>query len=808
MKRDEIYQALKQLGELHQQGILSDEEFQEEKKTLMAMLRGTSSVSSPPPTPAPEPPTTGNQFLAAVEGPADAADIFATGGGMDSTPTPSFTAQPIHIPAPTTQAEPADAIDIFATGGGAPPSAPAPSATPVTTQATQEVVEAVDIFSTGGGVPPEAAPQPHVVVEQPPSDGADFFATGGDAPPAPDVPTQTTPAEGPLLAERYRVLEELGRGGMGTVLRAHDTETQKDVAIKTLHQTGNVSEMRRRFLQELTLHERLAHHNIVGVKTLEKDKDLGFFFTMEFVKGQTLDARLKDAKSRQLQPPLSHQETMDVLEQLASGLDHAHEKGVLHLDLKPANILLVDQVVKIIDFGIARLRSKGAGQQIMGTVYYMAPEQLSGEGELGAPADIYALGIITYQLLTGKIFQGGMPGPSHFHEGLPQDVDDVHAKAVSYDPSQRFQTAGKFVSALRKALRAAPSQDTTLAHEGRKASTKTIIKKVYIKPKDKRRDELVVTQAGSDEPLRYWPKIRDNSDRKRPRWLDTPVTRKPPKWLAARELTDEQRQLLPVTPLIESMILLSKEGLPLLELCKIPGGTFTLGADKRDKKARRQEKPQTQVTLSTFWLARTMVTQAMWKCFLNESRYEPEGDEAHPQYLAHWRNEAPVEGSEEHPITNVSMLHVWAFCDFYGLSLPSEAQWEAAARGTDGALYPWGNTPPGQADTDAPLAQIGYNRVLTAPVSAHQQGASPYGLLDCMGNAQQWVADEYDTRWLRQLRDKDPVIQGEDRARFYSLRGCPSTIEPDNARVYRRDSEHADRCTPLVSFRPCLDLDR
>lgn len=801
MKSQEIYQALEQLGQLKAQGILSEEEFAQEKAALLALLRKSrESDTSPPPGAAQE-----------------ATEAASTAAASDS-PTAEAEQASVTLLGPGQAAPHADALDIFATGGSAPPvvtpaTGPTPAPTGPTPASAQAIpapttdappwgaeggADATDLFATGGGAPPVTT---SVAPSQPTpastdAHGADLFATGGPAPTQQEV---APAAQGPLLANRYEVLRELGRGGMGQVLHARDRQSGLEVALKTLHQTGDDATLRRRFLQELTLHERLQHPGIVQVQSLERDPSVGFFFTMDYVEGEPLDKVLAQAKADREGVPFAIPRAIALLTQIADALDHAHAQGVLHLDLKPANVILVGEDARLIDFGIARLRARGSKEQVLGTVYYMAPEQLSGEGDLTAAADIYALGVLTYQLLTGKLFQGGMPGPSHFHNKLPLQVDEVHHQAVAWNPSARFSSAQKLVDALKRALRHSPQTPVSLEHEGRQ-------EKPYTAPQAPRgRKELRVETAEKTTSEKHWPQVLERQKRKRPLWLDPPFGQKPPTLVPAHKLDREQTAMLPVAPRQDSTILLSKEKLPLLELCPVPEGRYPVGADKKDRLARRPEKPRQTIQLSGFWIARTPVTNAAWHCFLQESRYQPDKDAQHPAYLAHWgKGEAPPETLRDHPVNFISLLHAWAFCDFYGLSLPSEAQWEASARGPQGHTTPWGHTdaPP----ADAPLTNLDREDFESSAVYAHPDGASHYGLLDTLGNVQQWTADEYDARWLRQLRERDPVIQIQDRARFTTIRGAHATMPFAQARLYRRDNDHADACKEEIGFRPCIDL--
>jgi serine/threonine-protein kinase len=198
------------------------------------------------------------------------------------------------------------------------------------------------------------------------------------------------------LAEgRYRVERVLGRGGMAVVYLAHDKELRRPVAVKVLaeHLAGDES-LRERFLQEARLAGRLSHPNVVQVYDAG-ETDGQPFIVMEFVPGRTLSDAGK----------LPPEEAVQLVLQACAGLQHAHEAGLVHRDVKPGNLIVrEDGVLKIADFGIARAADSTRLTQlgtILGTAAYLAPEQAAGE-DVTAAADIYSLGAVFYELLTGR----------------------------------------------------------------------------------------------------------------------------------------------------------------------------------------------------------------------------------------------------------------------------------------------------------------------------------------------------------------------------------------------------------------------
>jgi serine/threonine-protein kinase len=261
---------------------------------------------------------------------------------------------------------------------------------------------------------------------------------------------------------KYRILARLGRGGMGTVYRAVDETLDREVAIKVLNSEVSDAKLMARFRAEATMLAKLNHPGIATIYEIHKT-DTDLMMVMELVSGETLDqlsVRLG---------PLPPERSAFLVAQVLEALGYAHRAGIVHRDLKPANVMVTDAgTVKIMDFGIARvlgaehLTSDGT---MMGTPAYMAPEQVLGK-EVDARADLYAAGVVFYRLLTGALpFQAdtpiGMvqkqlwdpPTPVRsYREDLPDWCEVVLTRVLAKAPSDRFQSADEFRSALLSAM--------------------------------------------------------------------------------------------------------------------------------------------------------------------------------------------------------------------------------------------------------------------------------------------------------------------------------------------------------------------
>jgi serine/threonine-protein kinase len=257
----------------------------------------------------------------------------------------------------------------------------------------------------------------------------------------------------------YKIEEKLGEGGMGAVYKGVDTMLDREVAIKALRpELASQNAVVERFRSEAVTLAKLNHANIATLYTMFRQGD-ELYMVLEFVRGETLDNIL------QRRGALPAEEAVPVFSQVLDGIDHAHELGIVHRDIKPANMMLTEKgTLKVLDFGIARLlgsaRMTRAGN-IIGTLEYMAPEQVRGQ-ETDGRSDIYALGMMLYEVLTGQLpFQTEnefelmklqtevVPRPPReINPAIPAEVESAIMKAVSKDPAQRFQTAGEFREVL------------------------------------------------------------------------------------------------------------------------------------------------------------------------------------------------------------------------------------------------------------------------------------------------------------------------------------------------------------------------
>jgi serine/threonine protein kinase len=543
---------------------------------------------------------------------------------------------------------------------------------------------------------------------------------------------------------RYHVVEELGTGGMATVYKVYDTRLERDAAIKIIRRevfSPEVMErMLKRFEREGKALARMMHPNIVSVYDYGEYEGSPYL-VMAYISGGTLKERTGT--------PLPYKEAARILAPIARALEYAHKRGVVHRDVKPVNILISEMGEPMLsDFGIAKILEGDetgtlTGVNVgVGTPEYMAPEQGLGK-EVDGRADIYSLGVVLYELVTGrkpytadtpvavilKHISDPLPRPCELVTDLPEDVEKVIFKALAKKPEDRFQSMSEFGAALERM----GWKDGNVAAP--------IVSLGVRRAKEKNPPWWVWTIAGLLGLAVLgvlWGKSAG--------WLSGPSARAVEFTQAA---TEDHTQVPVVTEVISPTVTLTekptqtatpnatvtptlgigavkkseKDG---MEMVYVPEGDFLMGSEYGEA----DERPVHTVYLNAYWIDKYEVTNGMYEQCVADGKC----------LLSSRKNDSNFMGSLQ-PIVGIDWNNANAYCQWSGRRLPSEAEWEKAARGTEGKTYPWGNETPSKDLLN--MAQSGDGYENTAPVGSFPKGASPYGAMDMAGNVWEWTADWY-----------------------------------------------------------------
>jgi len=533
---------------------------------------------------------------------------------------------------------------------------------------------------------------------------------------------------GAVIRKKYEILGEIGRGGMGAVYKARHLIWNEEKALKVLTAAGEGAQQGLRSLMaEAQIMRQLHHPNIVRVEDADYTEDDQPFVVMEYVQGESLRDRLKRAGT------LAPAAALRIAGQVSSALAAAHQRGIIHRDIKPQNILLSknadgSETVKVIDFGIAKVREEaGLGftgmltsttGMFVGTVAYASPEQALGMrgSDLDGRTDLYSLGLVLYEMLSGRLpFAGSTPlsllmervqvAPAPLDRpGLPVEVVTVVMTALAKDRENRYRSADEMERAIAAALEGVSEKETVLLETPQAAPVRNT-------PHEEQRGTRAPAQRPTwSRPLAYGLialallagalAVRRIMSRGSPPITHNPGPPEPPG--GAKPPGEPGKVRTRANPV---------DGLTYVS---IPAGAFKMGCSPGDEECESEETPQTDQTVAGFWLGQTEVTQAAWKKVM---RSDP----------SHFKG-------EQLPVEEVDWNQAVGYCKAIGGRLPTEEEWEYAARaGAAGARY-------GQLDAVAWYATNSAST--THPVGLKQPNA--FGLYDMLGNVWEFTASDED----------------------------------------------------------------
>ena len=597
--------------------------------------------------------------------------------------------------------------------------------------------------------------------------------------------------------KRYHILEKLGEGGMALVYKAHDLQLNRDVAIKIILPDKGISEkFIKRFQREAKALAALNHENIIPIIDFGEHDNLPYL-VMPFIPGGTL--------KKQIGTPVPYDQAAKMLIPIAGALAYAHQKGVIHRDVKPANILIDETGRPLLsDFGVAKMLTleetmdlTGTGVGV-GTPEYMSPEQTLGKA-VDSRADEYSLGIILYEMITGrKPYQADtplavaikqntqpLPDPGDFVPRLPDRVEEVLRKVLAKNPEDRYASMELFAEALSE-LAAGNLAHTKKKKKNNPATEGGRWKWVALL------GTLAVLAAGGVilalNPNLFAPEQTPAPENTANVISDITPSPLPSFTPALPTFT----ATLPATPTLgmgSNQFSLKDE----MEMVFVPAGEFTMGSPVGE--GDPDEQPEHTVTLDAFWIDKTEVTNAMYqKCFdagyctwYGNGYMNTNSSNMHEDYFTDPQ-------FADYPVINISVDQAINYCQWQNKTLPTEAQWEKAASGPENTVYPWGSELP-----DSTRANYNFNSNDTAAVGSYPAGASVYGALDMAGNVWEWTLDIYDSGYYLKSPPTSPLNQGSNYNGNTVIRGGSYQSNEFSIRNSRR--ANSDEIRNDIGFR-------
>lgn len=561
---------------------------------------------------------------------------------------------------------------------------------------------------------------------------------------------------GTKLDRRYEIISLIKSGGMGSVYKAKDTRLKRVCAVKEMlgqYKTPEEEQYAiKRFEEEAYILANLVHGNLPAVIDyfIENGR---YYLVMDFIAGTDLGEMLKIDGD----PGIGEKKLVGYAIQILDVLDYLHNQNppIVYRDIKPSNIMIrsSDDKAILIDFGIARaVRTDSDDKKTaIGTPGYIAPEQWTGKP---VPiSDLFSMGATMHHLLTGREPNSLNFEPlTNFVEYLSPDLNTIVMKALEKKSDKRYETAKE----MKRDLENYGKKPLFSRQQGKGKCNKC--KKVFpVSDLIVKEDEVFCIDCLRTGPITISAKRADET-----RLMPDPV----------------------------KSIIHPKDN---SEMILIPKGTFTMGSN-----GGSDEKPLHEVYLDEYYIDKYPVTNEQFKIFIDATGYVSEGT---------WlKYTAPMK--RNYPVVGISWNDARAYAGWAGKSLPTEAEWEKAARGTDNREFPWGNTwdPNKSNNRKMKIKELIDDMIIilagrgTVPVGSFPEGASFYSVMDMAGNASQWCMDWYSPGYYSVSPDRNPT--GAPSGSWKVIRGGSWWDGDINSfRCCTRNGDHPESSKAHIGFR-------
>ena len=620
---------------------------------------------------------------------------------------------------------------------------------------------------------------------------------------------------GTTIADKYVVEAVADSGGTAVVYRAFHRLWKRPVALKVFRTPSNIGDDARAALfDRFVVEGRLLAELSERCSAVLQARDIGTvttadgewvpYMVLEWLEGATLE-RVMEQEAALGTLPRTLPQAMELLDPIAQALGLAHRRGIVHRDVKPSNMFVVGHgtaagvTLKLLDFGIAKVvedaREAGAFKQTgvftAFTPAYGAPEQFSRAiGTTGPWTDVFALALVLLELVSGR---APLPGatieelgaastrgderPSLARLGMTRsaEVEAVFARAVTVDPAARYASVEAFWADLRRVVGAESARAIAIANVAAGVALNVV---TGAKVQESAMLVPAPVLASHRELVETVPAPTSRPSSARSRWAiaaaAVAVTVSVTVWsVSASRPTANAAAVLPVPAALTAAAAAAAASVPVApaaacpaSMVMVPAGAFFMGSDERDVEAH--ERPAHKVRLNAYCIDRTEVTTAAFASCVESGACRgawdgndwPDIEKGDRTTFDPLCNARSVVSRGAHPANCVDWAQAREFCEAAGARLPTEAEREHAARGTDGRRYPWGDAEPTSSRLNACGAECvswgkkrGVDLVAmyrdddgwpaTAPVGSFPAGASPYGALDMTGNVWEWVSDRH-----------------------------------------------------------------